>query len=72
MKIYRVMRLSDELFSCGTTSVRFTKNGKFWTSKKNLWAHFNLFPDPMDYPYRDCVIVEYYLDDFNHIPLGKF
>lgn len=42
MKVYKI-RNKDGLFSTGTSSPRWTKEGKTWTSLGKLKNHLNLF-----------------------------
>lgn len=45
VKIYRIRRKSDGLFSTGGMSPRFTKKGKIWQGLGPLKNHLNLLLD---------------------------
>lgn len=68
-KVYKIRRKSDGLFSKGGNYVWFSKEGKTWSSLRNLKLHLsqfadnythysqNKFGDKLLREYRDCEIV---------------
>lgn len=49
MKIYKIRRKSDGLFSTGGLTPRFTKTGKTWNQIGHLKSHFTLLNEDRDY-----------------------
>lgn len=76
MKIYKIRRKSDGLFSTGGVSPSWSKTGKTWNQIGHLKNHLNQFKDRYDYDfetkkhirvdkipkyYSDCEIIVYEL-----------
>ena len=58
-KLYRIRRKSDGKFSTGTSSPRFTKNGKFFPHYQALQAHLLWFlAGPVYYDFEGDIVVD--------------
>lgn len=65
MRLYRIRRKEDGLFSTGGGNVYFTKQGKLWTNIGHIKSHLRAGMKngkPMSV-YKDCEIVEYELTE---------
>jgi hypothetical protein len=60
MKIYKIRRVSDGLYSSGGIPPKFTKYGKIWSNIGTLKNHFNQFKENKYYknPYKNFYITE--------------
>lgn len=80
MKVWKIKQLSTGLFSNGGITPSFTKEGKVWTSKRDLSNHLAQFltddgrfvvSGVIDYPHSpDLMIVEYDLTENNRVSLS--
>lgn len=70
MKIYKIQRTTDNLFSTGGTYPKFTKKGKIWSAINHVTAHLTGCVHDNYYEQRnyransgtllaDCVLIEY-------------
>ena len=67
IKMYKVKRIKDGLFSKGGQNPYFTKTGKVWTTLQGLKLHLNQFLRKRNdgayvlsyFPYSDCRVIEY-------------
>lgn len=61
MKIFKIKRLSDGLYSTGGMRPDFTKLGKIWKTEGHLKSHLNQFQPKVaerhKHVYDDCVVV---------------
>jgi hypothetical protein len=61
MRFYRIMRLSDGLFSTGGEEPQWTKQGKFWSRLSHLLNHVNHVAPEDYYLVGEVVVVTYNL-----------
>jgi hypothetical protein len=61
IRIYKVRRVSDGLFSKGGDTPSFGPKGKVWAGPGPLKNHFNLLSSLGRVIYKDCEVVEYEL-----------
>lgn len=86
MKIYKIRRKSDGLFSLGGASPKWGKIGKTWTSKRALKLHLSMLANYYNYNqrkritdmnrvcghYKECEIVEFVEVENNVIGIMEF
>ncbi len=61
MKVYKIKN-NEDLFSTGSTRVKFNKTGKIWKSFGDVSKHIHLFDSAsynIPFPYDGCHIIEY-------------
>jgi hypothetical protein len=72
MKVYKIRRIKDGLYSMGGTSPRWTKQGKTWNTIGHLHNHLNMFKEynhdlrkyvsTLSIDYEGCEVVVYELE----------
>jgi hypothetical protein len=69
MKVYKIRRKSDGLFSTGTINPKFTKRGKIWIEPHFMQNHIIMLIKQNKgniNTYFDCEYVEYELNETNN------
>lgn len=60
VKIYKIRRTTDELFSTGGWHPVFAEKGKVWATRGAISGHFSNFDEPhKNKLYKDCEVVCY-------------
>lgn len=65
MKIYKIQRTTDGLFSLGGNAPKFNKNGKIWKKIGDIKSHlnqgifYNSYNEGFYDNYKDCQLIEY-------------
>lgn len=85
MKLYKIKRLKDELFSLGGHWPNFSPTGKTWSSLKALKSHLNLVKEKVyNYDekcyntkkasdvYKGCVVIVYNVVEEEQIDIKEF
>lgn len=57
MKMYKIQRLSDGLYSTGGSKPGWTKQGKVWTRLNHITAHLTLVRDCNAAVYANCCVL---------------